>query len=62
MARFLNQKTQPTTPLRVMVGNGQELCCSQVCKAIPVVLEGHSFIVDLFVMSLAGADLVFGVQ
>lgn len=62
IARFLNLKAQPTHPLRVMVGNGGELRCSQIRKDVQVIIQGHKFTLDFFVMPLAEADLVFGVQ
>lgn len=62
VARFLNLKVQPTLPLQVMVGNGSQINCCQFCEGVAVIMQGHKFIVDLYVMPLAGADLVFGVQ
>jgi len=51
-----------TTPLRVMVGNGQHLECHTVCEAITIDLQMQSFIVDLYVLSIAGANVILGVQ
>lgn len=59
---FLNLKAQPTKRLSVMVGNGNELLCNQICPQVPVLIQGHIFKVDLYVMGLSGADLIFGVE
>ena len=53
---------QSTPTLRVLVGNGNEVVCSQVCLAVTIHLQGHSFTVDLHVLPLCGADIVLGVQ
>jgi len=52
LARSLHLKAQPVKRLCVMVGNGGELCCDRVCKAILVNIQGYTFMVDLFVMAL----------
>lgn len=62
MVRFLKLQAQPTKQLNVMVGNGSHLTCSHICKNIQVSIQGHLFHVDLHVMPIGGADLVFGVQ
>ncbi|MCH87222.1 hypothetical protein A2U01_0008088, partial [Trifolium medium] len=50
----------PIPPLHVMVGNGQELLCSKVCLNVPIILQGHEFLVDLHMLGLKGADIVLG--
>lgn len=60
MVRFLKLKTQPTKLLHVMIGNGNELTCQQVCKGARVTIQGQYFVVDLHVMAIGGADLVLG--
>ena len=62
VAYFLHLTPQPTKQLCVMVGNGTELCCNQVCKAISIIIQGHQFVVDLYVIALGGADIIFGVE
>lgn len=52
----------PTTPLRVMVGNGQQLECTCVYEAILVEIQETKFIVDLHVLPISGANAVLGVQ
>jgi len=52
----------PTTPLKVMVGNGQFLNCQQVCQAVTLTIQNIAFIIDLHVLPLCGAHVVLGVQ
>lgn len=61
IAYFLHLAPQPTKQLCIMVGNGTELCCNQVCKAISIIIQGHQFVVDLYVMALGGENIIFGV-
>jgi len=51
-----------TTPLKVMVGNGQYLHCNQICTEVPIVIQGVEFIIDLHVLPLCGTNIVLGVQ
>lgn len=58
----LGLSTKNTTPLRVIVGNGDELECHQLCNNVVVQMQGHSFPVDFYVLSLCSVDVVLGVQ
>ena len=51
-----------TSPLRVMVGNGQYLECHSICDAISVQIQNHNFTVDLHVLPISSANVVLGVQ
>ena len=51
-----------TTPLRVMVGNGQQLSCSCMCQAVAINIQNNTFIVDLYILPISGANVVLGVQ
>jgi hypothetical protein len=42
----------PTTPLKVIVGSGEELCCTEVCSNVDLFLQGHAFKVDLFILAM----------
>ena len=44
---------------RVFIGNGDFLLGTQHCPAIPIVLQGHTFTIDLFVIPIEGPDVVF---
>ncbi|KAL5133625.1 hypothetical protein HKD37_03G006918 [Glycine soja] len=58
----LGLSTRDTSPLRVMVGNGQQLECTRVCEEVSVVIQSTQFTVDLHVLPIAGANVVLGVQ
>ena len=51
-----------TPPLRVTVGNGEELQCQQTCPNVEVTIQRHPFVIDFHVLPICGADLVLGVQ
>ena len=52
-----------TVPVfRVYVGNGESLQCSQLCRRIPLELQQHKFMVDLYVLPIHGPEVVLGIQ
>lgn len=51
-----------TTPLRVMVGNGQYLECHSVCEAITITIQDIPFSIYLYILPISGANIVLGVQ
>ncbi|VFQ87786.1 unnamed protein product [Cuscuta campestris] len=61
-AERLSLILHPVTPFRVYVGNGDSLRCSYFCPKSPLILQGHSFEVDLFMLPVHGPDVVLGVQ
>lgn len=54
--------TRTSTPLSVIVGNGQHLPCNHLCESIPVSIQNIIFTIDLHVLPLCGANLVLDVQ
>jgi hypothetical protein len=46
----------------VVVANGERLSSRGKCSAIPVLLEGTSFILEFFLIDLRGYDAVLGAQ
>ncbi|WVY97999.1 hypothetical protein V8G54_030150 [Vigna mungo] len=62
VAKFLNLTAQPTNTLRVMVGNGTELERQSIRPAVNLMIRGHKFVVDLYVLPISGADVVLGIQ
>jgi phosphoketolase len=38
IAKFLNLQAQPTNTLKVMVGNGFEIECHQVCPRVQLII------------------------
>jgi hypothetical protein len=61
LAKFLNLPSNPTDPLKVMVGNGSILTCHSLCTSIPLTLQQEKFNVDFYTLPLCGADVVLGV-
>ena len=53
---------QPRPRLTAIVANGERITCPGVIRAAPVSVDGTDFTIDLFVMPLAGYDLVLGTQ
>ncbi|KAF7839024.1 Transposon Ty3-G Gag-Pol polyprotein [Senna tora] len=47
---------------KVQVGSGAFLLCSQFCEAVPLKIQDHEIVVDLFVLDIKGSDVVLGVQ
>ena len=47
---------------QVFVGNGASIECTAKCVGLPIVIQGHVFTMDLYVLDLKGADIVLGVQ
>lgn len=62
VADKLGLSLDPITSFRVMVGSGQVLLCSHACREVTVLIQGHKFCLDLFVLDLRGTDLVLGAQ
>jgi hypothetical protein len=53
---------QPRPRLTATVANGERITCPGVIRQAPISISGEPFQVDLFVMPLAGYDLVLGTQ
>ena len=45
-----------------MIGDGQKLPCSGLCKDVTVDIQGFSFTTSFYVLPIQGAELVLGVQ
>lgn len=58
----LGLQTQQKTPLRVMIGNGQHLACNRLCPNLSLTMQQFHCVVDLYVLPIAGANIVLGVQ
>uniref|UniRef100_A0A151UIJ3 Retrovirus-related Pol polyprotein from transposon 17.6 n=1 Tax=Cajanus cajan TaxID=3821 RepID=A0A151UIJ3_CAJCA len=58
MVQFLNLTPVPTMPFKVMVGNGEYISCTTICKGVPIQFQTHSFAIPLFILSIEGADVV----
>lgn len=71
LVRSLGLKAQLTHPLQVVVGNGNELACHQLCSGVMINIQGpppvvrawfSAFSIDLHVLPLYCADMVLSVQ
>lgn len=62
IASFLHLPIQPLSSFSVMVGNGEHLHCTGLCKDTPLMVDQHFFTVPLYILPIQGADVVLGVQ
>jgi len=62
LASFLHLPQVSTPVMRVMIGNGSTIDCDAKCTAIPIIIQGCTFNVDLFQLPIGDADIVLGVQ
>jgi hypothetical protein len=60
IAKLLELPSVPTSTLKVMVGNGNNLDCNRFCANVPLLLQSEPFVVDFYVIPLCGADIVLG--
>ncbi|XP_030479409.2 uncharacterized protein LOC115696659 [Cannabis sativa] len=51
-----------TKRFKVYMGNGNSLWCSQLCRGVELLLQGHQFTVDLYILPIWGIDVVLGMQ
>jgi hypothetical protein len=61
-ARRTGLVIQPRSRLTATVANGERILCPGVIRQAPIFIAAERFLVDLFVMPLAGYDLVLGTQ
>ena len=59
-AQRAGMPVQTRPRLTATVANGERISCSGVLRLVPVVIDGLEFRVDLYVMPLAGYDIVLG--
>lgn len=62
LAQRLGLHTADTKKFKVYMGNGNSLWCSQVCSGVELSLQGHKFLIDIFVLPIWGMDVVLGMQ
>ncbi|KAJ1441922.1 Aspartic peptidase domain superfamily [Sesbania bispinosa] len=62
VAKFLGLSRSPMPLMKVIVGSGAKLTCSQVCDVVDIIIQGHSFKVDLYVLVVDGYDVILGAQ
>jgi hypothetical protein len=59
-ARRTGLHIEPRPWLTAIVANGERVACPGVLRQAPVIINGMEFHVDLYVMPLAGYDVVLG--
>lgn len=57
----LGLSPQEIAPLRITVGSEDEIRCHQLCTAVTIQIQRHSFTIDFHILHLCGADVVLGV-
>jgi hypothetical protein len=62
MAASLGIQPQPQDGIRVQIANGQEVANPGHSRAVEVKLQGVVFRTDLFILPLAGCDVVLRIQ
>ncbi|XP_062075982.1 uncharacterized protein LOC133780122 [Humulus lupulus] len=62
LAAQLRLQWEETKRFKVYMGNGHFLLCSKLCRGVELMVQGHRFVVDLYVLPICGLDVVFGMQ
>lgn len=62
IAEKLSLPLHSIAPFRVFVGDGAALKCTLACLATPIMIQGHLFEIDLFILPVKGPDVILGVQ
>lgn len=58
----LKLQVQTIKAFKVYIGSGDSLVCSSMCPKIEIELQGTKFAIDLYVLPMRGAEIVFGIQ
>ncbi|KAD3066393.1 hypothetical protein E3N88_34273 [Mikania micrantha] len=62
VAHYLDFTIESIPPFSVLVGSGEKLPCSGLARQVELLIQDHSFKVDLYVLPLQGWDMVLGVS
>ncbi|KAH9649104.1 retrotrans gag domain-containing protein [Citrus sinensis] len=62
LAERVGLSIQSTSAFRVYIGNGDFLVCRFHCLEVPIVIQGHEFCLDFFVLPIEGPEVVLGIQ
>ncbi|KAD5803510.1 hypothetical protein E3N88_14870 [Mikania micrantha] len=62
VAHYLEFTIESIPPFSVLVGSGEKLPCSGIAWQVELIIQDHSFKVDLYVLPLQGWDMVLGVS
>ena len=53
---------KPTTELKVMAANGNELRCKEICRGFSWTMQGKKLQANVLALALDNYDLVLGIQ
>jgi hypothetical protein len=62
VARRIGLASEPRPGLTVGVANGDRVPCSGVCSGVDMVIGGESFLMDFYIITLDGCDVVLGCE
>ncbi|KAF3780860.1 hypothetical protein EJ110_NYTH33024 [Nymphaea thermarum] len=62
LAHLVEGKVIPQASFSVMVGNGEKMTCSAVCKNVCLEMQKTPFDMDLYLLPIGGVDVVLGIQ
>lgn len=60
LVQFLNLDVQPTTPIKVLVGNGNALQVEGYIPQLQVTVQGNTLQLPVYVLPIEGAKLILG--
>lgn len=62
IAEALRLPISPIPEFRVSTGSGDKLICNRVCRNVRFTIQHVDIVVDLFLLSLSGANVILGIQ
>lgn len=62
VVKYLGLHITSSDQFTVFVGNGETLSCVGKCENVSFEIQGHTFVIDFFVINLHGADTILGVS
>ncbi|XP_057766739.1 uncharacterized protein LOC130987132 [Salvia miltiorrhiza] len=62
VAASLQLPVEPTSTQTVVLGDGSRVHITGVCKAVPLKLDSHLFLITCFVFPLSSVDVILGVS
>jgi hypothetical protein len=60
IAKFLKLPIEPGPQFNVLVGNGEVMTAEGVIQKLPLEIQGHKLEVPVFLLPVAGADVILG--
>lgn len=62
MARALKLVIHVIIPFKVSTRSGEKLICDKVCKDVEIKVQGTIIKMDIFLLPMAGSNMVIGIQ